>query len=627
MTKSRYSVLRQRSRERGQVLILAVLAMVILTTAVLVLFDVQRIMRGKIKVMSGIDAAALTGAAWQKNSLNLIGELNLVKACDVLISDALYGIGGNPDDYMKLQLPQNPTPAEIEAAVEKARQELAQLKNSADMLTEMQVRIAFVGPLIGFGAAQQAAKNNGLPSNYNCNQYLIDLYGEIHNPETYGNPAIAPQIYYGYSWRMPYAAMIQEILGGLDAASATGAAVGTSVRHIGMPRLYTDPPTKPNFIAYLQMRIIFDAIAANDWCMLQALLDADYSEKWWGSIKVDRNEEFLGGSEILPIHVNYVTGQQVYDFANDAGYLDDAVKRKKGRDSLLVKLSGHYNDLDPVSSNGELNPDDADLKFNPLPSITWAVFGEQWRSYGNAGISSDDWEKYLRSGFREGMDYYSGALSYFSVSVPNRTLTRNTNPAEALRRQTAASDNGNPLWRRMGRYADRAARAQRRSSTVGIRFSATAKPFGILKAQDGSVHHPFAAAMVLPVFTQTALIPVALERSYGTAMDDRAWILYLTEFLPALGMSDTLEDAQRYMKPEHYQTVKDAGYIDLIRKLADPAWRAEGIRWLNSEATGYDKYDEYGNFIGHVTQTLNRDHCLDWGSGGGGYRTGPGELH
>ena len=627
MTKSRYSVLRQRSRERGQVLILAVLAMVILTTAVLVLFDVQRIMRGKIKVMSGIDAAALTGAAWQKNSLNLIGELNLVKACDVLISDALYGIGGNPDDYMKLQLPQNPTPAEIEAAVEKARQELAQLKNSADMLTEMQVRIAFVGPLIGFGAAQQAAKNNGLPSNYNCNQYLIDLYGEIHNPETYGNPAIAPQIYYGFSWRMPYAAMIQEILGGLDAASATGAAVGTSVRHIGMPRLYTDPPTKPNFIAYLQMRIIFDAIAANDWCMLQALLDADYSGKWWGSIKVDRNEEFLGGSEILPIHVNYVTGQQVYDFANDAGYLDDAVKRKKGRDSLLVKLSGHYNDLDPVSSNGELNPDDADLKFNPLPSITWAVFGEQWRSYGNAGISSDDWEKYLRSGFREGMDYYSGALSYFSVSVPNRTLTRNTNPAEALRRQTAASDNGNPLWRRMGRYADRAARAQRRSSTVGIRFSATAKPFGILKAQDGSVHHPFAAAMVLPVFTQTALIPVALERSYGTAMDDRAWILYLTEFLPALGMSDTLEDAQRYMKPEHYQTVKDAGYIDLIRKLADPAWRAEGIRWLNSEATGYDKYDEYGNFIGHVTQTLNRDHCLDWGSGGGGYRTGPGELH
>ena len=627
MTKSRYSVLRQRSRERGQVLILAVLAMVILTTAVLVLFDVQRIMRGKIKVMSGIDAAALTGAAWQKNSLNLIGELKLVKACDVLISDALYGIGGNPDDYMKLQLPQNPTPAEIEAAVEKARQELAQLKNSADMLTEMQVRIAFVGPLIGFGAAQQAAKNNGLPSNYNCNQYLIDLYGEIHNPETYGNPAIAPQIYYGYSWRMPYAAMIQEILGGLDAASATGAAVGTSVRHIGMPRLYTDPPTKPNFIAYLQMRIIFDAIAANDWCMLQALLDADYSGKWWGSIKVDRNEEFLGGSEILPIHVNYVTGQQVYDFANDAGYLDDAVKRKKGRDSLLVKLSGHYNDLDPVSSNGELNPDDADLKFNPLPSITWAVFGEQWRSYGNAGISSDDWEKYLRSGFREGMDYYSGALSYFSVSVPNRTLTRNTNPAEALRRQTAASDNGNPLWRRMGWYADRAARAQRRSSTVGIRFSATAKPFGILKAQDGSVHHPFAAAMVLPVFTQTALIPVALERSYGTAMDDRAWILYLTEFLPALGMSDTLEDAQRYMKPEHYQTVKDAGYIDLIRKLADPAWRAEGIRWLNSEATGYDKYDEYGNFIGHVTQTLNRDHCLDWGSGGGGYRTGPGELH
>ena len=53
---------RKRRRAGGQVLLLAVLAMIILVIAVMVLFDVQRIIRGKIRVMSGIDAAALTGA-------------------------------------------------------------------------------------------------------------------------------------------------------------------------------------------------------------------------------------------------------------------------------------------------------------------------------------------------------------------------------------------------------------------------------------------------------------------------------------------------------------------------------------------------------------------------------------
>ena len=98
---------RKRRRSGGQVLLLAVLAMVILVIAIMVLFDVQRIMRGKIRVMSGIDAAALTGAEWQKHTLNIIGELNLVKACSVMISDSIYGIGGDPEKYMKVDVPEN----------------------------------------------------------------------------------------------------------------------------------------------------------------------------------------------------------------------------------------------------------------------------------------------------------------------------------------------------------------------------------------------------------------------------------------------------------------------------------------------------------------------------------------
>ena len=621
----------KRRRAGGQVLLLAVLAMVILVIAIMVLFDVQRIIRGKIRVMSGIDAAALTGAKWQKHTLNIIGELNLVKACSVLISDSIYGIGGDPDKYMKVDVPAGATQAEIAAAIEKAREELRKLKTAADMLTEMQVRVSFVGPLIGFGAALQAAKNNGLPHNRNCTEYLIDFYDLIMDDDIYGNPDIAPQTYYNYAWRFPYANMILALAGGQDRDTATGAAVGTMVKHLGMPKLYADPPTNPNFIAYLQLRTVMDAIAANDWCMLQTLLDADnsaYIGKWWGNIKINPNREFLGCSEILPIHAGYSDADQIFDFTNDTGRLADAISRKSGRDALLVPLREHYNKTDPVLGNGNtLNPADEDLKFNPLPSITWAIFNsEKWQTYDKAEVSTEEWKQYLRSGFREGYDYYSGALSYFSVSVPNKSFLTRHNLPYGFRK--ARGTTTGTVWGRMRSYSDKAARdISGNMTSQGIRFMATAKPFGVLKTRDGKTHQPFAAAMILPVFNQSAMIPVALEIPDGYEMDDRAWIIYLTKFLPALGKVDSLDKVKNVMRKDHYEIVENAGYVGLIRKLQDPAWRAIGRAWLDAEATGHDVYDEMGKFVEHVIDTRNRDHCFEWRSGSGGYRRGPTSLH
>ena len=229
-----------------------------------------------------------------------------------------------------------------------------------------------------------------------------------------------------------------------------------------------------------------------------------------------------------------------------------------------------------------------------------------------------------RSGFRNGFDYYSGAISYFSVAVPNHSLAPQYDPAAGFRR---SGGSGNAVWSKMKRYSSRASASQKEMAGHSIRFNASAKPFGILKAADGSVHHPFAAAMILPVFEKTALIPVALERPDGLEMTDRAWIIYLTKFLPALGTVNSLDEVESVMDPEHYALVKSAGYIDLIRKLMDPAWRAAGRAWLNAEATGHDVYDNNGNFIEHVIDSINRDHCLDWKGGSGGSRSGPGSLH
>ena len=180
----------------------------------------------------------------------------------------------------------------------------------------------------------------------------------------------------------------------------------------------------------------------------------------------------------------------------------------------------------------------------------------------------------------------------------------------------------------MRRSASKASDAIKRSTGHGIRFDAAAKPFGVLKAKDGTVHYPFDARMILPVFEKTALIPVSLESPDGLLMEDRAWIIYLTKFLPALGTVNSLDEVKNVMKPEHYNIVDRAGYIGLIRKLQDPEWRRAGREWLDAEATGHDIFDPLThNKIGHVIDTRNRDHCFDWlKSGSGGPRYGPSVL-
>jgi Flp pilus assembly protein TadG len=105
--------------EKGQTLIVAVLAIIVLFLAALFLFDLQSIIRVKVKTQTAADAAALAGAKAQVQSLNLIGEINIIKACTVLVADFASGDAEE------------------------------QLQAASANLTEMQCRITFVGPLLG----------------------------------------------------------------------------------------------------------------------------------------------------------------------------------------------------------------------------------------------------------------------------------------------------------------------------------------------------------------------------------------------------------------------------------------------------------------------------------------------
>lgn len=79
----------------------------------------------------------------------------------------------------------------------------------------------------------------------------------------------------------------REILGG-SGGESKGVAVGTNVDYLGMPKLIADKSEKPpvTVVNYLRNRTVMEAIAADDWCTLRALLPNDdgiyYQEKWWG---------------------------------------------------------------------------------------------------------------------------------------------------------------------------------------------------------------------------------------------------------------------------------------------------------------------------------------------------------
>ena len=235
MKRNRTTMARRRG-EQGQVLILAVVALILVIIAVLLLFDVQTVIRGKVKAQNGVDAAALTGAEWQKHSLNLIGELNLVRATGTLISDPFFanGILNNPNSnagefFADLQKPV--TQEEFTLFPEKrafynedgslnvgmlvreilrVEKEKRYLDSLDDLVSQLQTRIAFTGPLIGFGAAQQAAKNNGVTYDSEASDFYIKYLNLVGNDGIYER--VTPIFVKDYSWRAPYVSMLESIL-------------------------------------------------------------------------------------------------------------------------------------------------------------------------------------------------------------------------------------------------------------------------------------------------------------------------------------------------------------------------------------------------------------------------------
>ena len=111
-----------RKRKSGQIAILLVLLLAGLVMLFALNVDIFTSSRSKIRLQNAADASALTLARWQGITLNMIGELNLAHLAAVCNSN----------------------------------------KNAIAGAVALQRRLAFIGPTMGFKAANDIAKANGI---------------------------------------------------------------------------------------------------------------------------------------------------------------------------------------------------------------------------------------------------------------------------------------------------------------------------------------------------------------------------------------------------------------------------------------------------------------------------------
>lgn len=200
----------------GQTLIFMTMVVVMLAFAALLYFDVHKILHVKAISRNAGDAAALAGARWQAISLNLIGDLNVAQALAHIDSLA----AGQP-------------PGADSEAIE-----------------ALQRRIAFSGPVFGFMAAQQAAKNNGIFNQPRFSDSLRSHVAVVESeyvqtlPEPFS--AMPP---YTNGW-MEYADMLRVFL-------EQGLAVDAGWTYFGAYANMNHLLLTPEF---------YDAIAGRSWC-------------------------------------------------------------------------------------------------------------------------------------------------------------------------------------------------------------------------------------------------------------------------------------------------------------------------------------------------------------------------
>ncbi len=493
--------MKPRTNQSGQVLIVGIAMILILLLSILLLFDVHNVLRGKFKVETAQQSAALTGAEWQRESLNLIGEINLIKACETLLDNSVYW----PDH--PAGAPEDPD----------------RLRGRLDLLTEMQTRVSFIGPLIGFAAAQQSAKANGLNPQDNLTNYTWLLENDWRYREAFGGAA---DVIRNYRWRAPYTQMIRDI-------GARGIAIYPNAR------LSSNPVVEPAELASEDLYInilehaaeiqagipVRDQLSWHDktYQFVRKWRQSDFANKWWN---IDYSmARFPEESEIFTLGVEF--NSTAGNFTEYRHELQQFVPSQKvyGQDTLP-------------------------------PGMGWCRYDDFWYpEYYRArytGYDDDHFNAWfggtmLREPVKQ-QYRYEGAAAYVEGCVKMDSLSRfrvrKGKSADLDRLYDAGIRSTQIGTRRHGSASSAPALSDYRPGAI-------AKVLGALR---GNLP-PIAIPLILPVFEQTSLMPTYMPLPYGFGVL-RPGSSLQEQFLNWLTDTDSLFDYRTEPPPETAEFLK-----------------------------------------------------------------------
>ena len=517
---------RRNKRESGQVLLTGLVMMLIILLAILLLFDVHSVIRAKYKVETANQAAALAAAEWQKESLNLLGEINLIKACETLLESEDHWPAASPDPSL--------TPEEARAKL---------LRERIGLLTEMQVRVSFLGPLVGFAAAQQAAKQNGLTPVMNADNTLpLEDYVQLLQ-ENWRYLQVSDVR--NFKWRIPYLNMVSDIV-------SQGIVVYPNARVANNP--IVEPGGLAKDALYQEIRRHRAEIAAadppeqSDWHgviypFVRKMSDADYEGKWWN---IDYSmSEFPHESEIFTLGVEY-----------DSSDYDENTR------ATIQTLLGNRNAYSVTD----------------LPPVQFCVYDKFWYPdyYRNNYTDYDDnhYSWWFEAGvLRQPVKpqyIYEGPAAYAESAaninlVSRYAVTGDRRSADVGRRFVRRRDpEGGGYSRRIG--TRRASSANANLVETDYRPGAIAKVLGEL----GQGAPPITLPVILPVFDNTTLTPTYMPMPYGFGVL-RVTNSPLDRFLNWLSREESLF-AYGTSPP-----LGTSGYLEALQILTDgPGFRCYG---------------------------------------------------
>ena len=549
---------RNSTSQSGQVLVAGVFILVVLLLLIFAGFDIHNALRARFKIQTAQESAAIAGATWQKNSLNLIGEINLIKACSVLME------GDNAN--WNTSIPRRDT---LLFKRDKA------IQARIDILTEMQTRISFIGPLIGFAAAQQAAKANGVPVLGDLEFYYEDLEMNSRYQEKSG----VKQFIGHYEWRPPYMELIRTI-------SQNGIAVYPNTTAGNSPRVDPSELADPSFYQAISRKRIEIAEAKGEAIYPQTSWDALYNfvyrDKWKDSFAsppwwdIDFNASaFPNESEIFTLGVSQANR---YPTPGEPAYETFRTVASKHLESSHA--DSLYGMTTPPPSSGKLGLDMFCYEQNTWDPEFMMNAKSDYKDLFNYWFKGTAMRKPVKNRYT-----YEGPAAYVETHID--------------------MDKTSSLIRLSGQktYSDDSIRIGSKREGQSISLSTSYRPGAIAKAL-GSLNEndpPTALPLVLPVFDKVIIMPTYMPIPYNFSVL-RDFNSNLRRFLAWLSTRENLDSTEDLPAAcyQYYDALltllkdKEFRYYgwnpNFDSKAFDNEWHENLITWHSSRQKEPSKY-------------------------------------